>query len=65
MPAVVVCSIPVEHATQRYDAGKELVYWLSGKPEGLTVPRVGKMRKAEGEGAGGFNLPHPYSRTIG
>ena len=47
MPADAVCSIPVEHATQRYDAGKELLYWLSGKPEGLTVPKVGKMQKAE------------------
>ncbi|KAK3278518.1 hypothetical protein CYMTET_13549 [Cymbomonas tetramitiformis] len=52
MPTDLVCSVPVEHATQRYDAGNELLYWLSGKPEGITVPKVGKVKKPEGGGGG-------------
>jgi len=35
----LMCCVPWEHVTQRYDDGKELVYYWSGKPEGLKVPK--------------------------
>ncbi|KAK3262685.1 hypothetical protein CYMTET_28469 [Cymbomonas tetramitiformis] len=35
----LLCCVPWEHATQRYDDGKELLYYHSGKPDGLKVPK--------------------------
>ena len=35
----LMCCVPWEHATQRYDDGNELLYYNSGKPDGLKVPK--------------------------
>jgi len=35
----LLCCVPWEQATQRYDDGKELLYYHSGKPDGLKVPK--------------------------
>ena len=46
----LVCCVPWERATQRYDDGEELSYYLSGRPDGLKVPKpAGSSAEDEGD----------------
>ena len=40
----LTCCVPWERSTQRYDDGKELPYYQSGKPDGLKVPKPARDR---------------------